>query len=69
LSEAGVAVLPGTAFGLPASRGGLRLAAVDYDGKKALAHALQGGSVDRRFVEKNCPLIAEGARRLRRYFS
>jgi len=44
LDEAGIATLPGTAFGEPASALKLRLASCDYDGEQALSAYRDGAS-------------------------
>jgi aspartate aminotransferase len=60
LGETGVAMLPGSAFGLPSSELLARLAFVDFDGEKAIeAITEQPGNykVDRDYIEKYCPRV------------
>ncbi|WP_299728425.1 pyridoxal phosphate-dependent aminotransferase [uncultured Endozoicomonas sp.] len=64
LSEAGVAMLPGSDFGLSADELFVRLAFVDFDGASALQN-VQNQPVDsQRFVEDNCPRLVEAYQRL-----
>lgn len=65
LKETGVAMLPGTDFGLQPTELVSRVAYVDFNGKEALKAA--GGSwADKKlngdFVEACCPRVAEGTR-------
>lgn len=71
LREAGVAVLPGSAFGVGSRELAVRVATVDYDGAAALAAFRKRrprAPEDRSaFVEAHCPRLAEGARRIEEY--
>ena len=53
IADAGIATLPGSSFGLDPTALRLRLALVDFDGRRALA-AAPTGSVDTAFVERHC---------------
>lgn len=53
MAELGVAVLPGSEFGLEPAALRVRLALVDFDGARALA-AAEAGPVDAAFVERLC---------------
>jgi len=67
LVETGVAVLPGTAFGRPASELTVRMAYVDFDGARALAAAEQVApheELDQDFLEHHCPKIVTAADRI-----
>ncbi len=58
LDDTGVAVLPGSDFGLPAQDLAVRLAFVDFDGERALTAAYDN-PVDERFLRKYCtPTVA-----------
>jgi len=64
LDEAGVACLPGSAFGRPAGELTVRLSLVNFDGARALAAAEQAGeaAIDGQFLAAHCPdvLVAVG---------
>jgi aspartate aminotransferase len=63
LEEAGVALLPGNAFGYSEDSYVARLAFVDFDGTAAIeASKKEGGSGDLNldFLEKNCGKVLEG---------
>lgn len=63
LEEAGVALLPGNAFGYEESSYVARLAFVDFDGTAAIeASKQEGGSgdLDLAFLESNCGKVLEG---------
>ena len=57
LNEAGVACLPGTDFGRPATEFTLRLAFVDFDGADALAAVARGETVNAAFVRRHCASV------------
>ena len=73
LNKQGVALLPGSAFGLYQDRLAARAAAVDYDGAsvlKAYQKKKPAKAADKRaFVEKNCPNLAEGIQRIAAYLA
>ncbi|MFQ5511416.1 MAG: pyridoxal phosphate-dependent aminotransferase [Candidatus Krumholzibacteriia bacterium] len=62
LEDAGVAILPGSAFGRPADEFTARLAYVDFDGKRAL-EAAESVPLDEAlgdgFVHENCGRVVE----------
>lgn len=72
LEEAGVALLPGSEFGVRPDRYTARLSYVDFDGRAAMVAAR--GYLDRRqpldddFVEAVCPAIAGGTEALMQWF-
>lgn len=59
LSETGVALLPGMAFGHPNDHFAARLSYVDFNGEKILRYVMENPeiSVDREFVENHCATI------------
>jgi aspartate aminotransferase len=62
LLEAGVATLPGAAFGRPPGELTLRLAYVDFDGARALLAAEQlgaGAEIDADFLSLYCPNVVQ----------
>jgi aspartate aminotransferase len=67
LEERGIALLPGTEFGRPASEMTLRLSYVNFDGTAALK-AAEKEVVDEHFVRKYCPETIESMERLRDFF-
>jgi aspartate aminotransferase len=67
LAEAGVAILPGSAFGRDSSELTARLSYVDFDGGSAMAAAEALGpnaEIDSRFLERYCARTIEGVERL-----
>ncbi|MBL8743991.1 MAG: hypothetical protein JNK04_22945, partial [Myxococcales bacterium] len=58
LREAGIAALPGSAFGRDPAELTLRLSLVDFDGTAAL-RAL-GDTVDESFLRRLCPRVTAG---------
>ncbi|MCW5725656.1 MAG: aminotransferase class I/II-fold pyridoxal phosphate-dependent enzyme [Maricaulaceae bacterium] len=65
LEEAGVATLPGTAFGRPEGEFSLRLAYVDFDGGPALdALSAPGAEADESFLRAHAPDTVAGLERL-----
>jgi len=67
LEKTGVAMLPGSAFGMPEEKYLARLAFVDFDGAKAL-DALLGqedeAPLDKEFLTKYCPKVVEATDRI-----
>jgi len=67
LDETGVAILPGSDFGLPASSLTARIAYVDFDGGRALtavrAHGIDG-SLDAQFLSEHCGNVVRAIDRL-----
>jgi aspartate aminotransferase len=67
LDEAGVAALPGAAFGRPAAELTFRLSYVDFDGARALeasARVPEGTDLDAGFVREYAGRVIEGMARL-----
>ena len=72
LQETGVAILPGTEFGRPATELTARLAYVDFDGAKALRAAewyCENDELDPYFLESYCGNVMEGINRLCGWFA
>jgi len=67
LEEAGVAVLPGSDFYLPATHLGVRAASVDYDGAKALDAWTGPRDVTPEGTTELFPRLVEGCDRLERF--
>lgn len=66
LDEAGVAVLPGAAFGLEPRSLALRIAFVDFDGRAALRAVHAGADVE-AVVSSVCAALLDGVERLCRF--
>jgi aspartate aminotransferase len=64
LQETGVATLPGTSFGRPASELTLRLSYVNFDGAAALRSAQANEVVDEAFLRRHCPDSIEAIERM-----
>jgi aspartate aminotransferase len=67
LTDTGVAILPGSAFGRPAPELTARLAYVNFDGARALAAAEAlppDRPIDKEFLERYCARTLEAADRL-----
>jgi aspartate aminotransferase len=65
LADTGVALLPGAAFGRPEDELTFRLSYVDFDGGEALrAIGGPGVEVDSPFLERYCPRVVGGVRRM-----
>lgn len=69
LQEAGVAALPGTDFGRPATEFTIRLAYVDFDGGQALAAADPGRAMDGAFARRHCPTVMAAADRIKAWLN
>ena len=73
LDAHGVALLPGSAFGVPPGHLAVRLAPVDYDGAAALSayrkERPRTETAKRRFVRTHCPNLAEGVQRIANYLT
>ena len=71
LDKQGVAMLPGSAFGLRQDRLAVRVASVDYDGAAVLERYRKRRprtqAQGRSFVERHCPNLALGVDRLAQY--
>ena len=64
LEEAGVACLPGTDFGRPATEFTARVAYVDFGGAEALAAAGDGRMIGETFLMQHCARIGEAIDRV-----
>lgn len=64
LTETGVAVLPGTQFGRPATELTFRMATVNFDGARALEAAKGQNTLDDAFVNEQCPDLVEALEKL-----
>ena len=63
LSETGVAILPGSDFGMSAEQFYTRMAFVDFDGGRALSVA-GNESLPDNFIEEYCPKLVKACQRL-----
>ena len=61
LNDAGVACLPGTDFGRPATEFTIRLAYVDFDGAAALKAADSNVPMNEAFLREHCPNVIAAA--------
>lgn len=64
LQETGVAVLPGSDFGMKPERLTARLAYVDFDGAAALAAARRADSLDPEFLRSHCTPVVDAVERI-----
>ena len=64
LDDAGVACLPGTDFGRPATELTVRMAYVDFDGTAALTAADPGKPIDEAFLLAYCPNLIKAMERV-----
>ncbi|MCC5996612.1 MAG: aminotransferase class I/II-fold pyridoxal phosphate-dependent enzyme [Oceanicaulis sp.] len=67
LEDAGVATLPGSAFGRPAHELSLRLAFVDFDGAAALDALAAGEALDAGYLTRHAPRVVEGIEAMARW--
>lgn len=67
LEDAGVATLPGSAFGRPEEELSLRLAFVDFDGEAALNALQAGDTLDAAFLKRHCGRVIEGIEAIARW--
>ena len=67
LSDTGIAVLPGSDFGLMADQLFVRMAFVDFDGGKALAAVAEGQYDPDVFVQLYCPKLYEACQRIKQW--
>ena len=65
LIKTGVALLPGTDFGLPPEKMIARLSFTDFDGKKFMQNLKNNTKVDENLLRKFAPKIVEGTKRLK----
>ncbi|MCG8071315.1 MAG: pyridoxal phosphate-dependent aminotransferase [Candidatus Thiodiazotropha taylori] len=64
LDDAGVACLPGTDFGRPATEFTVRMAYVDFDGERALTAADPETEIDEAFLNEYCPNLINAMDRI-----
>ncbi|MCG7927844.1 MAG: aminotransferase class I/II-fold pyridoxal phosphate-dependent enzyme, partial [Candidatus Thiodiazotropha taylori] len=64
LDDAGVACLPGTDFGRPATEFTVRMAYVDFDGERALTAADPETEIDEAFLNEYCPNLINAMERI-----
>jgi aspartate/methionine/tyrosine aminotransferase len=69
LEEAGVALLPGVAFGQLENTLTARLSFVDFDGAHALAHFDHRKEMDSGWLEKYAPNVRDGLDRIERWIN
>jgi aspartate aminotransferase len=67
LNDVGVACLPGTDFGRPATEFTVRLAYVDFDGAAALNAADNDTSTNAAFLRQYCPNVIAAAERIKQW--
>ena len=67
LNKTGVALLPGSDFGLDSKKMLARLSYTDFDGGKFLANTLGSNKLDNADLEKNAPNIVEGVHALKEW--
>ena len=65
LVKTGVALLPGTDFGLPPEKMIARLSFTDFDGKKFMQNLKNNTKVNENLLQKFAPKIVEGTKRLK----
>ena len=69
LNKTGVALLPGSDFGLNSKKMIARLSYTDFDGSNFLKNTLSSKKLDKAHLKKYAPNIVEGVSRLREWFS
>lgn len=67
LADVGVACLPGTDFGRPATEFTVRLAYVDFDGSRALEAAADQPLIDQAFLSRQCPNLISATDRVQEW--
>jgi len=67
LNKTGVALLPGSDFGLDNNKMVVRLSYTDFDGSNFLKNTLGGKNPDKADLEKYAPNIAEGVIKLKKW--
>jgi len=69
LNKTGVALLPGSDFGLDSSKMIARLSYTDFDGSNFLKNTLGSKNLDKADLEKYAPNIVEGVTKLKEWSS
>ena len=67
LSKTGVALLPGSDFGMDSSRMLARLSYTDFDGANFLKNTLGSKKLDDADLRKNAPNIVEGLSKIKEW--
>ena len=67
LNKTGVALLPGSDFGLKSSKMVVRLSYTDFDGANFLRNTAGGNKLDNANLKKNAPNIVEGVAALKEW--
>ena len=67
LSKTGVALLPGSDFGLDSSKMLARLSFTDFDGANFLNNTLGSNKLDNDDLKKNAPNIVDGVDALKQW--
>ena len=67
LNKTGVALLPGSDFGLKSSKMVVRLSYTDFDGANFLRNTTGGNKLDNASLKKNAPNIVEGVAALKEW--
>ncbi len=69
LNKTGVALLPGSDFGLNSDKMIARLSYTDFNGSNFLNNTLSSKKLDNADLEKHAPNIVEGVDRLKKWSS
>ena len=69
LKKTGVALLPGSDFGLDSNKMIVRLSFTDFDGDFFLKHTLGGKNLDTDVLKKYAPNIVNGISKLKAWHS
>ena len=67
LSQTGFAMLPGSVFGIQNELLISRIAFVDFDGRKALDLMQNNNRIPEDFLQKACPKIVKGIKKLKEW--
>ena len=67
LNKTGVALLPGSDFGLDNNKMAVRLSYTDFDGSNFLKNTSGSKKLDRANLEKFAPNIVEGVKKLKEW--
>ena len=65
LNKTGVALLPGSDFGVDSNKMLARLSYTDFDGSNFLANTIGGKKLDNADIKKYAPNIVEGVAKLK----
>ena len=67
LNKTGVALLPGSAFGIDKKKKFARLSYTDFDGSSFLADTIGGKKLDNEAIKKYAPNIVGGVTKLKNW--